>query len=371
VTQYRVDRLVIKPSLKCTANCSGCASRRELHHHLSREVQLSLGQWEEILEDAAGIGLKNLHISGGEPTLYPELVGLVRAGKRLGLRVRINSNGSMINSELAGNLLRAGLDEICISIYSHEPGIHNGFRKSINLWEKATRAVELLAEMRKDFPGFLLGTMSIILRENYRSFAELVEFHHNLGSQQMGISYLEGDFSGRYLLNSSEISEFRDQVVPRIADYCRGLHPSIRNRAVNVARALYGKEIGDVDDLSHGRYWNRNYCNVPKTAGLIMANGDVHPCNIVEYTHGPVMGNLLKNSFRDIWYSAKWDGYRETLHRKCALCPVNIYTALPLSSEIKSSMPVTLYHSRVFSPFRPLAGKLMDLYREQKHRMAR
>ena len=367
---YPVNRLVIKPTLLCTANCQGCASRRDLHHLLSREEQLSLAQWEKVLEDAAEIGLRNLHISGGEPTLYPDLIGLIRAGKRLGLRVRINSNGSLIDSTLAEKLLQAGLDEICLSIYSHDPEIHNGFCKSINLWQKATRAVALLADFRKDFPDFLLGTMSIILRENYRSFARLVEFHHSLGAQQMGISYLEGDFTGRHLLDESEIREFREQVVPRIVEYCRGLDPGVRNRAVNVVRSLYGEEIGDIDSLSRGRYWEKGFCDVPKTAGLIMGNGDVHPCNIVEYAHQPIMGNLFEDSFREIWNSEKWNRYRGTLHQKCSLCPVNLYAALPLSPEIRSSLPVNVYHSRVFSPFRAAAGELRDFYRKQKHRMA-
>lgn len=366
---YRVNRLVIKPTLKCTANCAGCASRRDLHHSLSREDQLSLGQWQSVLEDASKIGLKNLHISGGEPTLYPDLIGLIEVGKQLGLRIRLNSNGSMIRRETAEELLKAGLDEICISIYSHKPEIHNSFCKSIDLWQKATRAVRLLASFREKYPKFLLGTMSIILRENFRSFAELVKFHHELGSQQMGISYLEGDFSGRYLLNKAEILEFKHLVVPRLLEYCRRLDPRIRSRAMNVVRDLYGKSLGDMDALSLGRYWRRGYCDVPKTAGLIMANGDVHPCNIVEYTHKPVMGNLLKNSFQEIWHSDKWDRYRKTLHQRCLYCPVNIYTPLPLDNSIDSGLLVSLFHSRAFSPFRPAAKMIREFYRGQKHKL--
>lgn len=142
----RVDRLVIKPTPRCTANCLGCVSRRELHRTFSEEGQLTLEQWKTILRDAAELGLKNLHISGGEPTLYPDLIGLIEESKQLGLRARINSNGNMITEEYAENLLNAGLDEICISIYSHQPEVHNGFRRSLNLWQKATRAVQIFSE---------------------------------------------------------------------------------------------------------------------------------------------------------------------------------------------------------------------------------
>jgi radical SAM protein with 4Fe4S-binding SPASM domain len=320
------------------------------------------------LLDASTLGLKNLHISGGEPTLYPDLTGLLREAKQIGLRVRINSNGSMITEEFAEDLLEAGLDEICISLYSHQPEVHNNFRRSINLWEKATRAVQLFSGLRKRYPGFLLGTMSIILRENFRSLDKLVAFHHELGSQQIGLSYLEGDFAGKYLLNREEILEFRRDVVPSLEEYCRGLDYRVRSRAVNMVKGLYGPERGSPDDLAGGKYWRKGYCDIPRTAGLIMANGDVHPCNIVEYTHEPVMGNLAESSFADIWYSDKWNRYRKTLHQRCTYCPVNIYTPIPLEYRPGSSLAVRLYHSRMASPVRPAAEKLRDLYRKQKHR---
>ncbi len=364
-----INRLVIKPTPRCTANCLGCVSRRELHRTFSEDRQLTLEQWRVILRDAASLGLKDLHISGGEPTLYPDLVGLIKEAKQLGLRVRINSNGSMITEEFAENLLEAGLDEICISIYSHQPEVHNNFRRSINLWEKATRAVQLFSGLRQRHAGFLLGTMSIILRENFRSLDKLAAFHHELGSQQIGLSYLEGDFSGNYLLSRDEIIEFRQDVVPRLVEYCRGLDYWVRSRAVNMVKGLYGPAAGPLDDWAEGKYWRRGYCDVPGTAGLIMANGDVHPCNIVEYTHEPVMGNLTADRFRDIWFSDKWENYRETLHQKCLYCPVNIYNPVPLEYRPGSSLAVRLYHSRMAAPFRPAAEKLRVFCRKKKHRL--
>jgi len=364
----RVNRLVIKPTPRCTANCLGCVSRRELHRSFSEDGQLSLEQWKIILRDAVSLGLKDLHISGGEPTLYPDLVGLIKEAKQLGLRVRINSNGSMITEEFAEELLDAGLDEICISLYSHQPEVHNSLRRSLNMWQKATRAVQIFSGKRRRYPGFFLGTMSIILRENFRCLDKLVAFHHALGSQQVGLSYLEGDFSAEYLLKKEEIHEFRQVVVPRLAAYCRSLDPRIRNRAINKVQGLLGTAVGQPDDLFRGLYWQKDYCDVPKTAGLIMANGDVHPCNIVEYTHEPVMGNLAESSFADIWYSDKWNRYRKSLHQKCKFCPVNIYTPVPLEYISGSSLAVRLYHSRMASLVRPAAEKLRVLCRKQKHR---
>jgi radical SAM protein with 4Fe4S-binding SPASM domain len=360
--------MVIKPTPHCNANCDGCASRKDLHRSLAEAKQLSLGQWKTLLKEAAGLGLQNLHISGGEPTLYPNLTNLIEEGKNLGMRVRINSNGSMITAEFARNLLNAGLDEICISIYSHEPGPHNNFRKRKNLWQKATRAVRIFSELRRKFPTFFLGTMTIILRENYRSLDKLIDFHRRLGSQQIGLSYLEGDFSGRYLLNKDEILEFRHTVVPKVLNYCRTLDPRIRNRAINAVKGLYSSMVGPVGDLSQGIYWQKRYCRIPQTEGLVMSNGDVHPCNIVEYTHSPVMGNLFENSFKDIWNSHTWGTYRKTLHQKCLFCPVNLYSPVPFTPTPDSNLLLSIYHSNVFAPFRPASRGLWGIYNKYMHR---
>jgi radical SAM protein with 4Fe4S-binding SPASM domain len=366
----RINRLVIKPTLKCTADCDGCSSRRNLHRTLSGDKQPSLMQWKTMLQEAAGLGLRNLHISGGEPTLYPHLIDLIIAGKKLGLRIRINSNGSMITEAFAQRLLEAGLDEICISLYSHEPAPHNRFRKSSNLWQKATRAVQIFSELRKSHPNFFLGTMSVILRENYHCLDSLIRFHHRLGSQQIGLSYLEGDFSGKYLLNREEIREFRNTVVPRAVSYCRSfLDPRIKNRAINVIQSLYSKTAGPENDLSQGIYWPRKHCNIPRTTGLVMANGDIHPCNFVEYTHQPIMGNLFQKGFKEIWHSKTWNTYRKTLNPLCRFCPVNIYNAVPLAHNPDTSFLVPLYHSRALAPFRPLIRELREIYRMRRQRI--
>jgi radical SAM protein with 4Fe4S-binding SPASM domain len=329
------------------------------------DTPLSLGQWKETLNQAVSLGLKNLDISGGEPTLYPGLIELIEAGKALGLKVRINTNGSTITSELAEALLKAGLDEVCISIYSHRPELHNRFCKNSNLWQTATRAVQIFAEVKSGYPRFLLGTMTIILRENYRSFDELVKLHHRLGSQQMGVSYLEGDFSGKYLLNKSEILQFKKEIIPRAVEYCRHLDSRIKNRAINTLRGLYANGYGSEGDMAKGIYWRRGFCNIPKTAAIIMANGDVHPCNIVEYAHQPVMGNLFADSFRGIWSSENWNQYRKALHKYCLFCPVNLYSAVPLSFNPSTSFLVSLYHSRLMAPLRPAARKLRYLYQRR------
>ncbi len=69
---------------------------------------------------------------------------------------------------------------------------------------------------------------------------------------------------------------------------------------------------------------------MPQKFALVLANGDVHPCNIVEYLHEPVMGNLFENMPLEIWHSEKWEKLRRDLLPECALCRISLHTIIPL-----------------------------------------
>ena len=362
--------LVIKPTLKCNANCLGCVNRKEQHNKAIREEeQLSPEQWKTVIGDAAFLGAKELLISGGQPTLYKNLVDLIREGKKYGMKVGMASNGSG-NESYMGELLDAGLDDIRISIYSHRSEVHDGIRRSKNLWNKATEQVRMLAKLCEQYPNFQPHTQSVILRENYRTLDKLIEFHRNLGSHSLTLSYLEGDFSKKYLLTEEEIMELRNTVIPKAIQYCETLDPRIKDYSINILKGLYSDEAGSVKDLAQGIYWRKNYCEQSKGFALVWSNGAVVPCFMCEYTTEPVMGNVFKDSLKDLWKSDKWKAFRTDLHDKCSLCPMNLHTAVRLKpidskcSDQSSDMLHRIYYSRAFKAFRPVAKRIINLRRQ-------
>jgi MoaA/NifB/PqqE/SkfB family radical SAM enzyme len=363
-------QLVIKPTLKCNANCLGCTNRKQQHRAAMREErQMSVEEWKLLIGEAASLGAKELLISGGEPTLYGDLVDLIREGKKYCMKVGMPSNGTSNDKSYLEELLRAGLDEICISIYSHLPEVHYKIRRSRNLWNKATETVRILAELSEKYPKFNLTTMSIIMRENYQSLDKLIEFHRNLGSHEIALSYLEGDFEKKNLLTEREIVELKETIIPKAIAYCSTLDPRIKDIGINRLMELYGGDAGSVSDLAQGIYWKNNYCQQSKGFVLVWSNGAVVPCFMCEYTTDPVMGNLFEDSLGNLWRSDKWETFRTNLHEKCELCPMHLHKKIPLKykdakfSGENRDMLHRIYHSRRFNAFRPAAKKIINLYR--------
>ncbi|MFG2226950.1 radical SAM protein [Streptomyces sp. NPDC048644] len=61
-----------------------------------------------------------VHFTGGEPTLHPELPGLIRIARRLGLTVGLTSNGEN-GAAVIPEAAAAGLDRINLSVFGTTP----------------------------------------------------------------------------------------------------------------------------------------------------------------------------------------------------------------------------------------------------------
>jgi MoaA/NifB/PqqE/SkfB family radical SAM enzyme len=309
------------------------------------ERQLTIEEWKKILSDAHRLGVKRLSISGGEPTLYKELVKLIRVGRSYGWHININSNGSLIDNKLARELVEAGLNEITISLYSSNPAIHDGMRRSKGLCAKAMHAIKVCSCLMSQYPHFSVTAQTIIYRDNYKDFAELLELHYALGARRTYASYLEGDFEKKHLLNRDEIEFFRKTIIPK-ADKL------LKRRGVDISQQLdmiFSDKIANIADWEKGIYWSRDRkCNATGNFALIWANGDVFPCTMGEYTREPILGNLFEHSLPYIWQSQETKNFRENRHEKCNLCPMNIHPV------------IDYYPSREIPPvFRRIVRKLL------------
>ncbi len=363
MTKYKLEQLVIKPTLACTSNCPTCSFRKDLHKELIKRKSLSVEQWLKVFDNAESLGTRRLDISGGEPTLYKRLTDLISAAKGKGWYVNLNSNGSQITEAYAYELLRAGLDSIAISLYSPYPDAHDKMRCNPGLWKKATSAVRIFAELRKRYPKFSVITQTLLMRENYKSLPELIELHYNLGSQTIAFTYLEGDFDKKFLLNKNEIADFKENTLPKAIDFCKKLPASVRQDAISTLESCYSEKITSIANFAKGIYRPKEAkmtpCQRPKNFALILANGDVHPCNMVEYSHEPVMGNIFDSDLVDIWQSEKWNKFREELFDYCILCPINLYMSIPLRLHLDNSFLGKIYYSSIFAPFRNLARRVL------------
>jgi hypothetical protein len=104
----------IETTNACNAKCVICP-----HRAIQRPIQrMDDGLFERIIDECAQGGCKEVHLHNfGEPLLDRRLEDRVRYAKDKGLaKVKIFSNGSLLDEHRARGLIAAGLDEIKVSL---------------------------------------------------------------------------------------------------------------------------------------------------------------------------------------------------------------------------------------------------------------
>ena len=109
--------LRIKVTNKCQFRCYFC------HHegcNTSQDLELTEALKSVLLRFHDELHYSQIHLTGGEPTLYSDCLNLIEYSKSIGFVVKMTSNGQF-PSEFLTNMAEAGLDSINFSIHTLNP----------------------------------------------------------------------------------------------------------------------------------------------------------------------------------------------------------------------------------------------------------
>ena len=111
----RIGDLRISVTDRCNFRCVYCMPEEGMQW-LKRETILSFEEIERVARVAVDLGIEEIRLTGGEPTLRPGLPDLVARVSRLPLRsLSLTTNGFLLRS-LARPLAEAGLRRINVSL---------------------------------------------------------------------------------------------------------------------------------------------------------------------------------------------------------------------------------------------------------------
>ena len=108
-------------------------------------------------------------LSGGEPLLRPDIYELISYGSKIGLKMGLGSNGSLIDEAAAKKLKEAGITTVSISLDSNIPAQHDEFRGVAGAWEKAVEACKAL---RKN--NVLVQVNATLTQQNYNQIDDIM-----------------------------------------------------------------------------------------------------------------------------------------------------------------------------------------------------
>ncbi len=151
-------RLDIELTERCSNNCIHCYINLPEHDRSARERELPTHRVKEILEEAASLNYIKVRFTGGEPLLRGDFEELYIFARRLGLRVTIFTNATLITSHLAELFARIPpLAKMGITVYGMSRRAYEAVTRTPGSYEAAWRGINLLLE--KQIPFTVKGAL--------------------------------------------------------------------------------------------------------------------------------------------------------------------------------------------------------------------
>ena len=283
----------------CNQKCLHCYAAGQ---PLSDTPELTTAQWKEILAKLRAANVPQVTFTGGEPTLRADLVELV--GVAQWFVTRLNTNGRLLTPELCRRLYDASLDSVQVTLYSHDPAIHNAL-------VGAEGFDDTVAGIRNAVVAGLSVSVNTPLCSLNEDYAATVRFVNGLGVRYVTCSGLipSGSAEGA----ESQATRLTEE---QLTDVLR--------RAVTVAEEL---EM-EMDFTSPGWLKEETLCSMGLTlvpsCGACLSNmaiapdGGVIPCQ--SWLSSQPLGNMLTDDWDKIWQSQRCAAIRAKSAKMEQLC---------------------------------------------------
>ena len=106
-------------------------NERCVHCYLDHDDlgELTYAEIEDLMNQMAAAGVFFLTISGGEPLLRKDLFDIIRRARELMFNVKLKTNAILIGEKEAALIRELGVESVQVSIYSHQPEVHDAITK--------------------------------------------------------------------------------------------------------------------------------------------------------------------------------------------------------------------------------------------------
>ena len=302
---------------KCNLRCEMCYQRQE---RLLGKRDLSFDEIKKILDNIPN--LKRASLIGAEIFMRPDIFQIIEEFINRGIKLYLTTNGTLINKDIVDKLkkFKKGIRGIGFSLDGLRE-THNRIRGADFAFDRTIEAINLV---KKDFN---VSINSVMMKDNIDELYDLIKYLRSLGVVNFGLT-LEMFATSEEIVSSKNLLGYQDLPlaleVQKEAKYKFSLEKL--KSTIDRIRAIKGITLviqpGVFDDFPEEFYNGtlRKKANLickNMFLGRVNAQGDLIFCPFIKKP----FGNLLEQSFEEIWNSEEFRKFRKNL-MKNNLAPI-------------------------------------------------
>jgi MoaA/NifB/PqqE/SkfB family radical SAM enzyme len=321
------SRIVCCLTVRCNLKCKQCAFWRS-----PKTKELTTEEWKQIiLELRNWLGPYRMQIAGGEIFLRNDILDLIRFGHENGVLMGLVTNATLIDNELAKEIVESGLSYFDISLDGIRPETNDYIRGGKGVYEKVMATIQYIKQHRNKIENDLSVVIAtVIMGNNMDELVDIVKFveKENLDAVSFNPLGPPHDSGGDLLWYK------KSELWPQKNDL---------NKLDNVLDELIllkkkgARILNSVDQFIEMKAYFRNpsvprndNCIVGVTNWLMSCDGKIHQC-----FHLPSIGNYKEPS-KMVWNSEKAKIVRKEIKNCTHECsPGNFVYKRSLIKEIQ------------------------------------
>jgi heme b synthase len=281
----------------CNLNCMHCraaATRGPYSGELDTAAALRL------LDQIAEVGNPIVILTGGEPLLRPDIFDIAGYGTKLGLRMVMAPNGTLITEKIAQKMADSGIKRISISLDGATKETHDRFRGQEGAYEGSLQGIEMAKKAGIDFQ-----INTTVTRTNLAEIPAIQDTAVKLGAVAHHIFLLVPTGRGKYIVDMEISAEEYEQTLNWFYDQkdktplelkatcAPHYYRILRQRAKEEGKTVTFKSHG-LDAVTRGCLGGIGFC-------FISHRGIVQPCGFLHVN----CGDVTRTSFADIWHQSE------------------------------------------------------------------
>jgi pyrroloquinoline quinone biosynthesis protein E len=287
---------------RCPLQCPYCSNPVELER---AKGELSTAEWMRVLDEAAELGILQVHFSGGEPAVRRDLPDLVTHARQVGLYSNLITSGVTLDQARVAKLAEVGLDHVQLSIQDVDHQTAAYIANYPGVQGKKLAFARMVREV-----GLPLTINAVINRHNITRVERMIDLAASLGAGRVEIAHAQ--YYGWAIRN-------RAALMPTFAQMEEA------TTHVEAARErLRGQIVIDyVLPDYYARYpkacmggWGRQFLN-------ITPSGEVLPCHAAQTIPGLVFESVRHKPLTEIWAASEaFERFRGTdwMPQPCRTC---------------------------------------------------
>ncbi|OCX58105.1 pyrroloquinoline quinone biosynthesis protein PqqE [Thioclava sp. SK-1] len=275
---------------RCPLSCPYCSNPLELEQ---RSRELSTRDWVRVFQEAAQMGVLQLHLSGGEPASRRDLVQLVQAAQQAGLYTNLITSGIGLTKARLEELDRAGLDHVQLSLQGTDAQMADRIGGYKGGFDRKMEVAGWIGQI-----GFPLTLNCVLHRENLHQLPRALDMAQEMGARRIEVAIVQ--FYGWAMKNRDALMPTREQA---------------REAEVIVAKArevLKGQLMIDFVPADYHDDYPKRCMSGWGSVGLnVTPEGTVLPCHAAQTIKHLEFWSVKDRALSEVWYdSPAFNAYR-------------------------------------------------------------